>query len=211
MAARREGLSPRKAPAQRRSRQTVDAILQAAARVFAERGFARGTTNRIAERAGVSIGSLYEYFPNKESILVALVERYMDEGMTRIDRLLGRSLAESRDLSAVLRGLVCAMLDFHRREPELHRVLFEEAPHPPQLHACLLQLEERLAHQLEEILRARPEAQVTDPDTAAHLVVQVLESLTHRFVLRGIHDLSDERFTDEVVKLVGAYLGGDDP
>jgi AcrR family transcriptional regulator len=201
------GLSPRKAPSQKRSRETVEAILEAAAQVFAERGFAAGTTNRIAERAGTSIGSLYEYFPNKESILVALVEHYMNEGIAHIDSLLDRSLEQSQSLEQVLQSLVEAMLAFHRREPELHRVLFEEAPHPPQLHACLLQLEEKLAHQLEEILRARPEVAVRDADTAAHLVVQVVEALTHRFVLRGIHELGDDAFRDEVVRMLLGYLG----
>jgi AcrR family transcriptional regulator len=60
-------LSPRARPSQARSRDTVEALLQAAAQVFECHGYAAGTTNRIAERAGVSIGSLYQYFPNKDA------------------------------------------------------------------------------------------------------------------------------------------------
>jgi AcrR family transcriptional regulator len=115
----------------------VDAILEAAARVFAEQGFAGGTTNRIAERAGVSVGSLYEYFPNKESILVALVERTTERGMARIEQRLAEDSAGGGHLDRLLLGFVEALLAFHRCEPELHRVLFEEAPHPPELHACV--------------------------------------------------------------------------
>ena len=207
--ARSDRLSPRKAPTQRRSRATVDAILEAAARVFVEQGFAAGTTNRIAERAGVSVGSLYEYFPNKEAILVALVERTTERGLARIEERLSADTAGDRDLSRLLLGFVEAMLGFHRREPELHRVLFEEAPHPPELHACVLQMEERLAHTLEGFLARNGEVAVRDADTAAHLVVQVVEALTHRFVLHGIHEISDAAFVQEVVGLLGAYLRAD--
>jgi AcrR family transcriptional regulator len=184
----------------------VDAILEAAARVFAEQGFSAGTTNRIAERAGVSVGSLYEYFPNKDSILVALVERTTAEGLARIEARLEEDSEGGVDLGRLLLGFVEAMLLFHRREPELHRVLFEEAPHPPELHACVLQMEEKLAHTLEAFLIRCPEVAVRDADTAAHLTVQVVEALTHRFVLRGIHEITDAAFAEEVVELLGAYL-----
>jgi AcrR family transcriptional regulator len=66
-------------PKQSRSQQRVDHLLTVAAQVFAESGYAAATTNGIAARAGVSIGSLYQFFPNKEALLDALVERYLDE------------------------------------------------------------------------------------------------------------------------------------
>ncbi len=66
-------LIPRKEPQQRRSRVTYDAILEAAAQILIERGYAATTTNHIARRAGISIGSLYQYFPSKEAIAVYLV------------------------------------------------------------------------------------------------------------------------------------------
>jgi AcrR family transcriptional regulator len=72
-------LVPRKLPKQERSEATVESILDAAAQVFERHGYAAGTTSRIAERAGVSIGSLYQYFPNKDAILVALVHRHLAE------------------------------------------------------------------------------------------------------------------------------------
>ena len=73
---------PRKRPVQARSRQTVESILAAAARILAERGYLATTTNDVAEAAGVSIGSLYQYFPNKDSLLVALEERRLADVRT---------------------------------------------------------------------------------------------------------------------------------
>lgn len=89
-------LEPRKLPKQARSGATVEAILEAAAQIFERRGYAAGTTNRIAERAGVSIGSLYQYFPNEDAILVALVHQHLAEGMAALQLHLGRLSGAAR-------------------------------------------------------------------------------------------------------------------
>lgn len=204
MATRGE-LSPRKRPRQQRSQDTVDAILEAGARVFAERGFAGGTTNHIAVTAGVSVGSLYEYFPNKGAILVAIAQRQLDRMIAEVQRAIAEG--EPREpLRELLSRFVETMLAVHESDPELHRVLFGEAPHPSELHACVLQMEETLAHTIEARLSACPEVATRDRDTAAHLVVQTVEALTHRYVHHGIHELGREAFVAEVVVLLRAYL-----
>lgn len=207
------GLTPRKKPLQRRAQETVDTILEAAAQVFADAGYDEGTTNRIAERAGVSIGSLYQYFPNKNALLVALVEREVESGISRMEGWLDAARhAEARSapegLQSLLLSFVAALVELHRANPELHRLLFEEASHPPELHDCVLRLEGTLAHGWEEILIAHPEVVVSDPDTAAHFLVQTAEALTHRFVQHGIHDLPGPAFESELVALLYRYLRG---
>jgi AcrR family transcriptional regulator len=199
-------LTPRRSPRQQRSRETVDAILEAAARVFGERGYAGGTTNRIAERAGVSVGSLYEYFPNKDAILVALAERRLDAMIEGVRGHLGAFGPEQRDPEVLLRGFVSGLLEAHEREPHVYRVVFAEAPHPAELHSCVLRTEESLAHSLEPLLTRCDGVRVPDTDTAAHLVVQTAEALTHRFAQEGIHDLGRDAFLDEVVRLLLGYV-----
>ncbi|MCP4005663.1 MAG: TetR/AcrR family transcriptional regulator [bacterium] len=196
--------SARKKPSQARSQFTVEAILDASAQVFEAHGYAAGTTNRIAERAGVSIGSIYEYFPNKDSIVVALAERELERELQEILSLLER--AEGRSLEEVLRAFVETIVVFHSRSPGLHRILFDEAEHPPETHSCVLRFEESLAHALEAVLLRRGLG-IDDMDLAAHLVVQTAESLAHRFVLRGIHELDQDRFVEEVTRLLARYLG----
>jgi len=196
--------SARKKPSQVRSQVTVEAILDAAAQVFEARGYASGTTNHIARRAGVSIGSLYEYFPNKDAIVVALADRELERERQEILMVLESSRRKS--LAALLREFVETLVGFHARSPALHRIVFDEAEHPPQSHACVLRFEEALAHALEGALRKRRLA-VHDPDLAAHLVVQTTESLAHRFVLRGIHELDQAAFVEEVTRLLARYLG----
>src|SRR3954466_10116872 len=115
---------PRKAAAQERSKATVDAILQATARILVKEGYDRASTNRIAEAAGVSIGSLYQYFPSKEALVATLIERHMDEMMAIVrDAMV--------DLSAVplehaARELVRMMIDAHALDSKLHKVLVEQ-------------------------------------------------------------------------------------
>lgn len=196
--------SARKRPSQARSRETVAAILEAAARVFEAHGYAAGTTNRIAARAGVSIGSLYEYFPNKDAIVVALAERELESERAEITRLLEATRGEA--LAVVLRRFVEGVVGFHLRRPGLHRMLFDEAEHPPEAHACVLRYEESLAHSLAAILQRRRPS-LPDVDVAAHLIVQTTESLAHRFALRGIHELDRAGFVDEVARLLAGYVG----
>lgn len=205
--AKEDALTPRKQPRQERSRATVDAIVEAATRVFGERGYAGGSTNRIAQEAGVAIGSLYEYFPNKASILVAVAERHLDQMMRDVDAMLAAAERGTPSLALLIGHFVEAMLAVHEQDPRINHVVFAEAPHPPELHACVLQAEERLAHRIEALLRQSDEVAVEDPDTAAHLVVQTAEALTHRYSSQGIHDLPRDRFVAEVVRLLLGYLG----
>ena len=114
-------VTPRKKPLQSRSRATVEAVLVAAAHILEDRGLAAFNTNAVAERAGVSIGSLYQYFPSKDAILVALMEQsltmFSEDLSEAIDGAPGDSLAD--DLKFMLQmGLMS-----HLRRPNLMRLL----------------------------------------------------------------------------------------
>lgn len=107
-------LKPRKAPAQARSRATWEAIVEAAARIVAERGLAGFNTNAVAERAGVSIGSLYQYFPNKDALMVALIARQQDRQATRLE-VAAQALGE-QSLETIVRALVRTGMQHHRED-----------------------------------------------------------------------------------------------
>src|SRR5436190_22708630 len=113
--------SRRKLPQQERSRATIEAILTATARILVKEGFDRASTNRIADAAGVSIGSLYQYFPSKEALVAALVERHIES----MSAALVAEMAAVADspLEVALRRMVTLMMQAHAIEPELHRVL----------------------------------------------------------------------------------------
>lgn len=201
-------LQPRKVPKQARARETQQRFLDAAARVFARHGYSAGTTNRIAEEAGASVGSLYQYFPNKDAILIALVRRHIDEGV----ELVAARLADPQPRSLVERldGLVDAVLTNHAGDPRLHQVLFEEAPRPPELLAELHALEASIIEAAEAMIRADDTTHVDDPAMAARLVVTAIESLIHRYVSSQHADLDLESFRHELVTMLSRYLHGPD-
>src|SRR5688572_18616442 len=126
MPARKLKTTPRKRPTQERSREMVETILQATARVLVKDGFERTTTNRVAEAAGVSVGSLYQYFPSKEALVATLVERHVDEIMAMfrgaVTALAGASI------EVATRRMVGLLLEAHAVAPRLHRVFFEQVP-----------------------------------------------------------------------------------
>jgi AcrR family transcriptional regulator len=117
----------RKAPRQQRSRVTVDAIVEAATRVLARRGWARFTTNEIAAVAGVSVGSLYQYFPDKLAIAEAIRQRHLDEvlaALGRCDEEGDPAATFPRRVERFVDGVIAA----HSVDQALHRVLVDEVP-----------------------------------------------------------------------------------
>jgi AcrR family transcriptional regulator len=204
--ARRDPLAPRRRPRQARSQATAAAILEAAARVFAAHGYAAGTTNRIAERAGVSVGSLYEYWPNKDAILTALLERHLAEAQAVLAPLVAAARADAAPLADVVRRFVETMVSLHAHEPALHRVLFEEAPIPARVRRALAALDAGMVAEIAGMLREHPEARVTDPTLAATLVVHTVEALTHRLVLHLGRAADRAAWIDEVTALVLRYV-----
>jgi AcrR family transcriptional regulator len=196
--------APRKQPSQARSRATIDAILTATARVLKRDGFDRASTNRIAEAAGVSIGSLYQYFPSKEALVAALVEHHMAE----MRAVLIAEMERVRDapLGEAVRQMVELMLRAHAVDPALHKVLMEQVPRIGGM--------QRVYH-VEADLRAMVRAyfevhrhalRPRDLELAAFVVVQIVESLTHAAVLHHPQALASEALAREITTVVLRYL-----
>jgi len=201
-------LQPRRKPSQERARVTVEAILEAAAQVFARHGYAAGTTNRIAERAGVSIGTLYQYFPNKDAILVALIERHLAAGELLLRPLFEELVERPPRLREGIERMLHALLELHASEPALHRVLFEEAPRPPWLRARLERSFAQAADALAAYFSSLGEVTVADPRLAGELVAQCAESITHGLVIHPRSDVQPQRYVVETALMLERYLTG---
>lgn len=204
--ARKRGINPRKSPAQERSRFTVEQIIQAATQVFAEWGYAGATTNHIAERAGVSIGSLYQYFPNKEAILVTLAKRHVEiAGNLLMGLVAERNLIET-DLTEVLRPFIQATLELHTGNPRLNYVILSEAVWSAEAMEQVHALEDQFIDQLALTLDTHRQVSVKNSRHAAYIVVHAIKNLAHEFVIHPPAGMSEEAFVEEMVALVGGYL-----
>jgi len=187
-------------PLQQRAEATVTFILEAAAHIFRTHGLRGATTNRIAERAGVSIGSLYQYFPNKEALLVALMERHIAETM----RALGETLATTGNATPRDRvaGLVRCLLDIHMEDPELHRILFEEAPRPPHMRDAFDKGEREMRVVLTELFEGFSRDICTNPERSAQIVPMLAESMVHRYVSAKDPVMTPDTFSDHLTEIV---------
>lgn len=198
-------LQPRRKPRQVRAELTRERILTAAAHVFAEYGYAAGTTNRIAERARISIGSLYQYFPNKDAVLAELLVRHIDRGIwTEADRL----DMSPGSLEATVRALVRDAIDNHRDDPQLLRIMIEEAPLSQELLDTIDRHGKNRVGQVRDLLARHPDVQVRDLDTAAELIVFTVEINTHK-LMADPRAIPVETFESELVDMVTRYLRGD--
>jgi AcrR family transcriptional regulator len=205
--ARRPATNPRKHAAQARSRATVDALVEATARILVRDGFDQASTNRIAAEAGVSVGSLYQYYPGKEALVVAVAERHNRELMGVVRAAAAEVAPEP--LAAGVRRLVAAAIDAHRVDPELHRVLAEQIPRTGALEGV-----EAFNREAYELFRAyledrRDELRAVDLDLAAFVCVTSIEALTHTAVLHRPEALAGEAgetLADEATRLVLGYL-----
>lgn len=207
---RRTLTSPRKHAVQGRAKATVDALLGATARILVKEGYDRASTNKIAEAAGVSVGSLYQYFPSKEALVAAVIERHSGQMVAEMMESFAR--VASLPLEASVRELVRVMIDAHRIEPKLHRVLVEQTPRVGAL-GTIEQVSEQGVKLVRAYLEARrSEIVVEDLDLAAFVTATTVEALTHVAVLHR-HDLLEKpSFGEEVARIVVRYLrGGDAP
>ena len=197
---RRKVPQQRRRPRQARSRATVDYVLEAAAQVFAERGYA-ATTNQIAARAGVSVGSLYQYFAGKDALLVALAQRHLDDAQAQLQGALANA---PTDPAGLVRHVIEVVVELNRPSA-LHTVIYQAAPRTPELVAVL----DRVRADLAAVIANRLVDAGLAPEVAerrGHALVIAVDAAIHEHVLTA-HTTDDERARiDDVVTLTTATL-----
>jgi AcrR family transcriptional regulator len=192
----------RRLPTQRRSRQTVEAILDAVVRILKREGIEGVTTNHIAEVAGVSIGSVYQYFPDKRAIFGALHDRHADEIGRLVEVTLVAHAASS--FEDLVRALVEALVEAHASDPELHELLTTEVPHRGGARAFEARL--RNAFRLAIEARAKTKRPARDHERVLFVLPAMVEALAHGAAVRRPPGLTREAATREAVRAVLAYL-----
>jgi AcrR family transcriptional regulator len=194
----------RKDPRQPRAQATLDAILSAAAHVLVEQGYDRATTNRIAEVAGVSIGSLYQYFPNKDAVVAALCERHVRETLSLLTQHI--ESMQTVPLEQALHAYVEAMIDMHRKGRELHRVIAVESMRIQGVEA-LTGFFERARGLCRDFLALHaPSLRPIDIELAAFILVHAVDGIVDAAVLEP-RLLKHPALVDETCALILRYLG----
>jgi AcrR family transcriptional regulator len=203
---RRRRLSPRKTAVQERARATVEALLEATTDILIRDGYSKLTTNRIAERAGVNIASLYQYFPGKEAIVAELRRRHGAQQRAAVRQALIERRGQG--LEPTLRALVSMGVAAHTVAPKLHRVFTEEMP---ALSVSELSAEDAPVFTEFRRLLENSALAVPDLDLAQWMVATVAGAVIHRAIVERPDDLSRGVITEELVVLLLRYLRRRDP
>ncbi|MGG6897956.1 TetR/AcrR family transcriptional regulator [Rhizobium sp. BR 315] len=195
----------RKEPSQARSRATVDAIIESGARILEDRGWAGFTTNAVATVAGVSIGSLYQYFPDKLSLVEAIRRRHFDDVLA----VMRKAMAGDLPLPQRAEALVEGMIDAHNINPELHRVLLDEAPgHDGSRLAHDAFLAEYQNHYTDFVAAHRSGREGPTDGVLAQLLSGAVEGVIHSGARKRV--LGSPELKQELVRMICSYLSGVD-
>lgn len=197
---------PRKQPRQSRAQATVNAMLDAAAHILVTDGYAGFNTNKVAEQAGVSIGSLYQYFPNKVALITALRQRHADQMRGLFTDIAADTLTSP--LRQAVPTLVRAIMAAHMASPRLHQVLEQEVPRQTQ-QAEVSDWEVELRQQLQHLLQSHQAALcVTDLALASLMLVRMVDALVHGAITPDPMGIPLDAMESEISTVVLRYLTG---
>lgn len=174
--------------------------------MFEERGYDGGTTNHIAAAASMSVGSLYQYFPNKDSILVELMVDHIAEGGARVRASIDAWQAEATPPEELIGRVVVELLALHREMPVLHQILMTRVPIPPDVAARIEALEVAFVAELADQLSFLTDLSGQDAMVRAAMAASAVNALVHQQIARPEPPIPDVRFAEEATKLVVAYL-----
>lgn len=198
-------LSSRKEPRQARSTQLVADILEAAVRVLAREGAHRFTTARVAETAGISIGSLYQYFPDKIAIVAAVRDRHLADSLAAVRY----AAAGDVSLDVFSQRLVDAVVSAHSIHPGLHRVLLDEAPASEPYFDQNSRFEDEYLGLFAKAAGAYLGKRGDDAMTSGMVLSDVMDGVIHNAARRG--QLQSPAVQAELLRLLRGYLSPERP
>ncbi|WP_437295569.1 TetR/AcrR family transcriptional regulator [Sorangium sp. So ce426] len=195
---------PRKEPRQARSRFLVETIVEAAARVFDAHGYDGANTNQVAKVAGVSVGSVYQYFPNKDALVTALHERHVRHMLRLVEQV--DAAADGVSLRGATEALVERSLELHRSEPRLQRLLHADLPTLEQQRT--LSAASRAVFDRTRRLLSRHGSEIVQPDLnlATYVVLRMFEELVHAAALDPPAGVEDGALRRAITDALMGYL-----
>lgn len=197
-------LSPRKQPNQERSRVTVDSIIRATAHILEREGFEKTSTNKIAEKAGVSIGSLYQYFPTKEAILSVMMENHVNKELEMINRILSEK--KSHNLKETIHAIIFAAVESKRQQSRFTRIFAQKVFTLDKMD-LLKRVDEKLIETFKQYL-APFEAQLRTEnlDLSLQLIIQTIKLVPVALMFQNRQQLDDPRVVEELVHMAYQYI-----
>ena len=203
-----EGSDLRRQPKQVRGVETRKSIIEAAEKLFAERGYESTTTHQIAAEAGVSVGALYRYFADKEAILKEIYRLEISGMRERILRDFSIVDIIGKDVRALVRAALVLAFEIYSERPGIRRVLSEQTRRIPDLVELRRSQEAELHQAVRQLITAFPGVRLPDREVGAYLLSLFMESFIEDSVLyrTSSPEFDDERLIDNAVEFIVRYL-----
>jgi AcrR family transcriptional regulator len=196
-------LEPRKLPVQARSAASVDAILEATIQVLLSVGKERLTTTRVASRAGVSVGTLYQYFPNKSALLQAVLKRHLEQVAEAVERVCREQKGNS--LKQMTPALINAFLDAKMKDPKAS-VAFYAVSSDVDGAKIVQRVRVRVNRAIVGVLASARESLRKDPQIVASMLQSAMFGASQRLLESGTPEKELNTLREELTYLVNAYL-----
>ena len=198
-------ISPRKKPVQERAKETVETIITATAHILDKEGFEKVSTNKIAEKAGISVGSLYQYFPTKDAIFAFMMDRYVQSQTDIINKILAEN-DQSQDLKETIRMIVVAVTESKRKQSKFNRMFAQKLLSFSNYEALNRQDDHLIALFKEYLKPFGKEVRNDNMDLMLYFVIQSVKCLPISLLFQSRFDFKDPRVDDELVELVYRYM-----
>lgn len=200
---RSQSLNPRKRPQQRRSRVTIDTLFEATIQVLLANGLDKVTTIQIADRAGVSVGSLYQYFPNKNALLAAIVKRHV--GSVADATIAACNSSHGKTIGEMCAVMMNAFVDAKTRRPEVSRALYLPSA---AVNADAIVKEEsiRCAQAVHDMLVTASDANFAQPQVVSRVLIGSIVGPTRAVIEAGGNRETFDRLKVHLTALSVGYL-----
>jgi len=196
-------LEPRKSPVQARSTASVDAILKATVQVLLKVGKEKLTTTRVAARAGVSVGTLYQYFPNKRALLRAALKLHVEEILAEVDKVCVAQ--RGRPVEQMVEALAVASLAVKLRDPKKGRALYAVSSDVEGAKIAA-DAEARAKDALVGLLKSAPEMLKTDLQLMATVLQSVIAGMKRGLLQPDMPEEQFEVMQRELVLVLRNYV-----
>jgi AcrR family transcriptional regulator len=196
-------LEPRKSPVQARSNASVDAILEATVQVLLQVGKDRLTTTRVAARAGVSVGTLYQYFPNKSALLQAVLKRHLAQVWDAVELVCGQQRGQT--LRQMATALITVFLQAKMKDPKTSVALYAISADVDGAKIAQ-QMGIRSSHVIAEMLKTSSEPLATDPQLVSSMLQGVMVGVSRRLLESAAPEKQLDTLRSELIFLACAYL-----
>lgn len=200
---RTESLAARKRPQQRRSQLTIDAIFEATIQVLLAHGFDQLTTIKIANRAGVSVGSLYQYFPNKRALMASIVKRHVGEVADITIR--SCKAAHGKTIREMCSQMMTAFVDAKTRQPEVSRALYSLAA-AVNGEGIVKEESIRCAQAIHDMLITAIDTKFAQPQAVSRVLIASVVGPTQAAIEAGGNRATFEALKQHLIALCVGYL-----